>query len=159
VPTPWPQAAQHGQLNPIGAAVAAHQRRLPAGGGQGGDDDQLGQPVTFAAGSAGFPGAWRRQLVQGGIGAHPDGHGHARGQLAQRPARRAPASMPVIVRGPVWARNPVVSAHKVWKVGAVRVHSRPDLRPHVRMQRHGCAVEAPVNRRVAVAFDELALAV
>jgi hypothetical protein len=29
----------------------------------------------------------------------------------------------------------------------------------VRTQRHRCAVEAPVNRRVAVAFDELALAV
>jgi hypothetical protein len=27
------------------------------------------------------------------------------------------------------------------------------------VQRHRCAVEAPVNRRVAVAFDELALAV
>jgi hypothetical protein len=43
-------------------------------------------PCTTASGCrpAGFPGAWRRQLVQGGIGAHPDGH--ARGQLPQRPA-------------------------------------------------------------------------
>lgn len=40
--------------------------------------------------------------------------------MGQTLDRRAPSSIPVTVRGPVWARNPQASAVKVWKVGAVK---------------------------------------
>ncbi len=69
--------------------------------------------------------------------------------------RRAPSSIPVTVRGPVWARNSQASAVKVWKVRAVKQGASPASNPATDGSRVGMGISGSFAKGSDGAVDAL----